>query len=545
MGSSEVDEACAECTHKCLLVHRKNKTPTPITSFFKVMIGDHFTKVLFLPPKFACTVADLIGQKTHLEDSSGRRWSVTLDNHNGSFAFLQGWHAFALDHGLEVGDFIAFHYIMGSHFVVQIYGKTGCEKIEFSEENSSQKKRTRTNKNSISRDGPCHTIDKGSMNKQSSSISAVSGSDVELIQSQCNVNDVEKVQMATENTSNCENSDGRPLTVSKAEYVEEPYYMINRDLTYNQGEDRSSLFDLSNFEMCMNVSGADKSNRVLVGHERSPHPYDTSLRSQTEPGLVDIDQVAEQVAGRVVPSNEFDLKTIERNNYSDVTDKIPSTSDKDSSNGKTRRHQLTTSAVKPGENGKANLDVTNRVIKKCQISEKRSNISSSERMMAIKKERVETILEQCALEEMNQDIHGKKPEVMKGGQGQSSNLSVKDMDKASKMVKTEAVDSIGFSSPLATDISCLVATDSQSFLELPMCLPSVSGKMKMDRKVVFLRDPVMRVWPVLYHERSDTIVLTSGWEAFSRANNIRPGDKCVFGVESEPEGIYRVRIVRG
>lgn len=39
--------ACAECTRNCLLIHGKNKDPSSIvTSFFKVMIGDNFSKVL-------------------------------------------------------------------------------------------------------------------------------------------------------------------------------------------------------------------------------------------------------------------------------------------------------------------------------------------------------------------------------------------------------------------------------------------------------------------------------------------------------------------
>jgi len=54
----------------------------------------------------------------------------------------------------------------------------------------------------------------------------------------------------------------------------------------------------------------------------------------------------------------------------------------------------------------------------------------------------------------------------------------------------------------------------------------------------------MRLWPVLYHERSCFRVLTNGWEAFSQANSIQPGDECVFGVESDSEGIYGVHIAR-
>lgn len=38
---------CAECARNCLLIHGKNKDPSPaVQSFFKIMIGDNFSKVL-------------------------------------------------------------------------------------------------------------------------------------------------------------------------------------------------------------------------------------------------------------------------------------------------------------------------------------------------------------------------------------------------------------------------------------------------------------------------------------------------------------------
>lgn len=40
-------EACVGCTQKCLLIHKKKKNSSPVvTSFFKVMIGAKFARVL-------------------------------------------------------------------------------------------------------------------------------------------------------------------------------------------------------------------------------------------------------------------------------------------------------------------------------------------------------------------------------------------------------------------------------------------------------------------------------------------------------------------
>ncbi|CAN4085254.1 unnamed protein product [Withania somnifera] len=43
-----------------------------------------------------------------------------------------------------MGDFLVFHYIQGQHFIVQIYGTSGCQKINFYNGTRTGKKRPRT-----------------------------------------------------------------------------------------------------------------------------------------------------------------------------------------------------------------------------------------------------------------------------------------------------------------------------------------------------------------------------------------------------------------
>ncbi|KAJ6418140.1 hypothetical protein OIU84_001513 [Salix udensis] len=131
--SSKV-EACPMCTQSCLMTHgNKTNSRTLVSSFFKVLIGDMFSTILYFPPKFTPTVSSLNGQETFLEDSSGQRWKVKVSVLNDSFVLQEGWSEFASDHGLELGDFIIFNYIMGSHFEVHIYDKSACERLDFSE----------------------------------------------------------------------------------------------------------------------------------------------------------------------------------------------------------------------------------------------------------------------------------------------------------------------------------------------------------------------------------------------------------------------------
>lgn len=39
-----------------------------------------------------------------------------------------GWKSFVSDHSIEFGDFLVFKHAGKSHFIVQIFGQSGCEK---------------------------------------------------------------------------------------------------------------------------------------------------------------------------------------------------------------------------------------------------------------------------------------------------------------------------------------------------------------------------------------------------------------------------------
>lgn len=84
-----------------------------------------------LPPAFAATVGNLLEQETYLKDTSGQQWTVTLSSVIDTLAFKKGWTEFFLSHGLKTGQVLEFHYIMGSHFVVHIFGTCGNEITEF------------------------------------------------------------------------------------------------------------------------------------------------------------------------------------------------------------------------------------------------------------------------------------------------------------------------------------------------------------------------------------------------------------------------------
>ncbi|ESR53264.1 hypothetical protein CICLE_v10019558mg [Citrus x clementina] len=375
-------EACAECTKKCLLVHRNKAKLSPVIhSFFKIMIGKDCSEILFLPPKFAEMVSAVIGKKAVIEDSSGDCWEVSVSNVDGSPAFRQGWNAFSAYHRLEIGDFLVFDYIRGSRFIVKIFDKTGCEKQKISLTTNKRKRyRTRTNftdregqcytadtgsmskerknarttTNSTDRDGQCHTADKDSMSKERSRPSIFSVSDEEMSESQCELNDVEKAS-----TSNGKISGKRPLSVSRANFLEDPYYLIDRDLGDQQREDRCSVFDLSHFEMVGNNCGTAIRDKMKDGDDYSHHA-DASLISEFEDVLVNKYLVDKEIPNRVAASDASDMDVM-KNNGVEKTEQI-------------------ISRVELQKDGGNNSNVSSGVSQKCHGAEEESKaLSKSKR----------------------------------------------------------------------------------------------------------------------------------------------------------------------
>ncbi|CAA3010973.1 B3 domain-containing protein Os02g0598200-like [Olea europaea var. sylvestris] len=129
---------------------QKKKNPSPfVFRFFKIMFGDGYSDVLYLPPIFVQKVQQFIGQHTLLVDSTGRQWPVKISSIDGYLAFKKGWHEFAIDHGLEVGHLLIFSYIKGGNFDVRIYGRSGREIVNFNSRRGIEKKKSRQGQEKI------------------------------------------------------------------------------------------------------------------------------------------------------------------------------------------------------------------------------------------------------------------------------------------------------------------------------------------------------------------------------------------------------------
>ena len=299
-------------------LHRSRKNHKLLGDFVSSITPSMPFLLQFLPPKFACSVSALVGQETVLEDSHGQTWEVMISEINGSIVFQQGWSTFASDHDLEIGDLVLFFRTRELHFLVKIYGRTACEKLNFPER-SKEKKRKRDSLSSKKNDGTSCKTNKNSIDKNCSSTS---------IRTDHEVNGDANGLIISQNTTNRDGPSEKSEAVSKAEYVVEMDYMINRDLAEKQGEDRRCILDLSVFEVS------------TVAEEIIPQ--------------VDDNEVAKERASEVL-LNAFDH------------DKSESFSDKDSYFLSRSRHS-TTCAVNPEEDGGNVSTVSkNGVIKECQI----------------------------------------------------------------------------------------------------------------------------------------------------------------------------------
>ncbi|WVZ67749.1 hypothetical protein U9M48_016789, partial [Paspalum notatum var. saurae] len=87
-----------------------------------------------------------------------------------------------------------------------------------------------------------------------------------------------------------------------------------------------------------------------------------------------------------------------------------------------------------------------------------------------------------------------------------------------------------------------VPAPGQTWLELPSRLPVLPRTKKQGRKVVILKDPSMRRWPVLYQCTPRFSGFITGWVDICSENNLREGDTCEFELSGNSELSFQVLV---
>ncbi|KAL3824271.1 hypothetical protein ACJIZ3_020300 [Penstemon smallii] len=628
MASRSKDlKACDECSAVCLTIHQKRNPSAIVTRFFKFIYGKEYSKVLYLPPKFARTVRDLAGKMTRIEDSAGKKCDVKFSCVNGSLAFQEGWPNFFQDHRLEYGDVLIFNYIKGSHFIVHVYDTTACEIVDFENRKPRQNKRIKKNIETVSQDKPFQKNDVNLMDNPISTTPVASGSDFAKVQSIPTPMDIEYLSC-----------------------------VLDRDDGYYQEEERNFLFDLSSFEMKRKTSnteialnrditpalglieeqaerGDDTQMAVTHTNQTDYHsggiftdkfqekPSDKSNSSKDIANEVSKVQNGERrdtisVGKPVLPSNTESRSNINRtaevDNAATPSSKQAAAIKKELvilgqdasgfpqvsrgnpallSNNETHSiNNLTveeenvempkfcdSSASVPGSMLKDTFGKQSAIIKKelagfvqeangfPQVSRgnpvmpsvtgshsiikqtvvmpkfRDSSVSSSmlkdpfgKQATAIKKEQVE----------LGEEANGYFSQVSCGaGKGKAPTLEMKFGNMSAPVVKIEpGFSNDNFRSPPPFDAE----VKNLSYLELPVQIPSIPGRRDRGQgKVVLIRDPNGRLWPLFYPHKFFFKAFTgTNWTRFCQANSIVPGDVCKFHVENYNLCTYRVDVIR-
>ncbi|KAK6127727.1 hypothetical protein DH2020_038533 [Rehmannia glutinosa] len=547
--------ACDECTKKCETLHQKPKDLSPTdTRFFKVMFGKDYWKVMYLPPEFARTVKHLAGQETQIEDSSGLRWSVTLSYVDGSLAIKKGWNKFFLDHGLKEGHFLVFNYINASHFVVQIYGETACERTNFNNVNPRQNKRPRRNPEPVSPDEPFQTIDLNSREKHSSADSVASGSEFQNREMH--------------------------LTDANAMNIDDPACLIIRDDGYYHREDRNFLYDLSCFEVAKklpavkkfeitehNITGDDTLMAVIHTNEINGRSNDTDKFEEALGTKIDSSHIDNTKQSKItgddskmavmrtnqINGNSGEILVDKFEKYSGT--KIAPSQAKDREQTKMkgvdtqmdaiRSEQISGHSgdivrVKPSDKSNLSKNLQNDVSNfkngdnnaVASDSEKTPSVGCSkiaEREYSVKLRCSESSVFSSVLK--NPFDAGKEPTIIP-----KHDQILSPVVKVEPDLHYDTVSSVALN-PFSAEVK------SQSYLELPIHIPSVPRKKERGRgKVVYLRDSTGRLFPVLYPDLFSVKALTGNWTRFCEQNNIKPGDECRFQVENDELYFYKVDV---
>lgn len=198
-----------------------------------------------LPQKISQAIPNLVpGDKYILQDTNGQQWEVTLGIKDKiHWAFREGWNKFYEDHGLKTGYILAFHYTMDAPFVVEIFDRTGFEKINFPVATGKKRKTSENDGNCNAIVGECQNLSNHSSKNQGVAFSGTSDSEART-QSQ---------PMSKDKSLSLENGNGEYQLAASANCDIEPHCMIDRYDGSKYEQDRTTVLNLANSEMQFGV----------------------------------------------------------------------------------------------------------------------------------------------------------------------------------------------------------------------------------------------------------------------------------------------------
>nr|CAB3466344.1 unnamed protein product [Digitaria exilis] len=96
--------------------------------FFMVMLDEDFKNGLIIPKRFAENVGGQISERIKLKVPDGETYDIDVAKKHNEVLLQSGWALFANAYEMEQGDALVFGYCGDSHFQVQIFSPSTCEK---------------------------------------------------------------------------------------------------------------------------------------------------------------------------------------------------------------------------------------------------------------------------------------------------------------------------------------------------------------------------------------------------------------------------------
>ncbi|XP_058102115.1 uncharacterized protein LOC131246223 isoform X2 [Magnolia sinica] len=406
--------------------------------------------------------------------------------------------------------------------------------------------------NSDASQNPCYMIDEDSVSKEGATrceTAPLSFPDTGIIETKC-ADEKDEVMTTMEESSPFKNSSKRTSVASEL-----PRHMIEGD-SMNGGVDRSGNAPSNShgFNMADGNFSAEDVDMIPIS-KRMPDA------SELPSGVIDDDMTNAEgdARSRTAPLSFTGFKMFDGECHPEYLDKEQETTENSSHLENSSGRLQTMSMIGYSENENGSVNISDAGSCRYPLSDEQKCTYSGNEPVTLPKMELDDGNMGSALEtnvnaskcheypltmEEKHCPSGNEPHsVLEDGQfGSCSKVELKHC----KVEPEESLDSIEFSTPNDVCFCCSMSESSLSRLELPTYIPSAltKGRKKHKRAVLFLRDPAMRVWPVLYHENKHKRILGSGWSSFAAANNLKEGDACTFEVADNSQAMLQVHISR-
>ncbi|TKW18342.1 hypothetical protein SEVIR_5G425100v4 [Setaria viridis] len=569
--------------------------PLPaVPSFFKVMMG-YFSDDMDIPPPFARTILDLAGSNIYLEDAFGFRWRVRLCFSDGVLSFGHGWKNFVLDHAVSCGEFLVFRQIARSVFTVQMFAPSAVERLFLCERNKRQsRKRKPRQKASSPSIQAVKTSKNGVENRKKKQRtdhhSDLGPKDCQMPDHVC-LDDSDVPNSASE--PKCSETSGGVPEVGVAEPQEDSeaptrHECEGQEVLDGEAEiaDDCTIFEEKESECNARVTEHLVSDATEIEHGEGlnlPTNADVigplAMMDLNEENIDDIflsadiyefgTDVCNPEAFSVDLNMEGPITTAQTSGFSCLED---ASQNHHSSMGVGQSYVMPAETLSCSENkemtdaletgsGYACVAVHDIDINELPATEPSPFAENSSPPADIEVHSGEFALSGCNQGEQNEV----KKDKQQDGQGDrqastgqntaeviSSGIMLHEHPHLSQNLhqtedKSEGLQSEIFESGgvLALAAACskfciAVPAPGQTWLELPNRLPVIPRTKKQGRKVVILKDPCMRLWPVLYQCTPRFSGFITGWVDICRENNLQEGDTCEFELSGNSELSFQV-----